>query len=782
MPKKHQFLLLLAGLLLYVAACSTQKSTDQVADNAYQPVIALLEDAIQYQMKDKALPAVSIALVDDQKVVWAKGFGFADPENKKRASANTIYRVGSVSKLFTDIAIMQLVEKGEIELDAPVTTYLPEFAPRNSFEKKITLRQLMSHRSGLVREPPVGHYFDPTAPTLQATVASLNETELVYEPEARTKYSNAGIATVGYVLEKLKNQPFAEYVREAVLRPLGMQVSAFAPSGQINVELAKAEMWSYDGRSFAAPTFELWMSPAGSMYAPVLELAQFMKVLFNDGIGPNGIVLQPETLQQMWTPQFADTGERYGFGIGFSLSELEGQLCIGHGGAIYGFATQLSALPDSKLGVIVVTSMDIANSAMTQIADLALQSMLAHKNGKSLPAVHKTSAINPELARALDGTYHSGDHQIELVERNGELYLWHGSMRLRLKQDGYHLVADDRHGYGTLVMPQGTDVVKIGDRRYERVPSKLPPLAKSEFLGLIGEYGWDHNVLFVFEKNNQLHCLIEWGFVYPLQQIDKDVFAFPDYGLYHGEKLQFKRDAMGRAERVISAGIQFDRRSLGVEDGATFRIEPVQPVEALRKIARAATPPEQADDLLLPDLVELSTLDSTLKFDIRYATTNNFMSTVFYKQPRAFMQRPASQALIRAHQKLKKQGYGLLIHDAYRPWFVTKMFWDATPENMKDFVADPQSGSIHNRGAAVDLTLYDLETGKPAQMVGGYDEFSERSFPQYVGGTSRQRWLRELLRDAMEEEGFEVYRYEWWHFNDQNAAKYPILNLEFDEL
>ena len=205
-------------------------------------------------------------------------------------------------------------------------------------------------------------------------------------------------------------------------------------------------------------------------------------------------------------------------------------------------------------------------------------------------------------------------------------------------------------------------------------------------------------------------------------------------------------------------------------------------MEALRKIARAATPPEQADDLLLPDLVELSTLDSTLKFDIRYATTNNFMSTVFYKQPRAFMQRPASQALIRAHQKLKKQGYGLLIHDAYRPWFVTKMFWDATPENMKDFVADPQSGSIHNRGAAVDLTLYDLETGKPAQMVGGYDEFSERSFPQYVGGTSRQRWLRELLRDAMEEEGFEVYRYEWWHFNDQNAAKYPILNLEFDEL
>ncbi|MBC8066304.1 MAG: beta-lactamase family protein, partial [Chlorobia bacterium] len=156
----------------------------------------MLEKFIEHEMRDKDLPALSIALVDDQQIVWAKGFGFADAKAKIPATAETVYRVGSVSKLFTDIAIMQLVEQGKLDLDVPVTRYLPDFHPRNPFGKPVTLRQLMSHRSGLVREPPVGNYFETTEPSLARTIASLNETKLVYAPETRTKYSNAAIATV----------------------------------------------------------------------------------------------------------------------------------------------------------------------------------------------------------------------------------------------------------------------------------------------------------------------------------------------------------------------------------------------------------------------------------------------------------------------------------------------------------------------------------------------------------------------------------------------------------
>ena len=137
---------------------------------------------------------------------------------------------------------------------------------------------------------------------------------------------------------------------------------------------------------------------------------------------------------------------------------------------------------------------------------------------------------------------------------------------------------------------------------------------------------------------------------------------------------------------------------------------------------------------------------------------------------------------LRANKRLKERGLGLLIHDAYRPWHVTKMFWDATPDDLKDFVANPAKGSRHNRGCAVDLTLYDLSSGKPIQMVAGYDEFSPRSFPLYPGGTSRQRWYRELLRRTMEAGDVTIYEFEWWHFDYKDWKKYRIGNVTFEEI
>jgi len=299
---------------------------------------------------------------------------------------------------------------------------------------------------------------------------------------------------------------------------------------------------------------------------------------------------------------------------------------------------------------------------------------------------------------------------------------------------------------------------------------------------LIGEYGWDHNVLFILEKHGTLHALIEWFFSYPLTEISKDVFAFPGDGLYHGEKLIFKRDKDGSAMQVEAASVVFKRRAVGTGTDATFRIEPLKPAEELRQIALAAQPPAETGDFLQPNLVELSSLDRTIQYDLRYASTNNFMSTVFYHQAKAFLQRPAAEALARAHQSLKQRGYGLLIHDAYRPWYVTKMFWEATPVDKRIFVADPAQGSRHNRGAAVDLTLYDLKTGQPVEMVSGHDEFSERAYPDYMGGTSLQRWHRELLRNAMEAQGFRVYEWEWWHFDYKDWRRYPIQNLTFDKI
>jgi D-alanyl-D-alanine dipeptidase len=214
----------------------------------------------------------------------------------------------------------------------------------------------------------------------------------------------------------------------------------------------------------------------------------------------------------------------------------------------------------------------------------------------------------------------------------------------------------------------------------------------------------------------------------------------------------------------------------------TFRITPVRPVEELRREALAARPPSEAGTFRAPDLVELVTLDPTIELDIRYAGTNNFLSTKMYDEARAYLQRPAAEAVVRVHLALRARGYGLLIHDAYRPWYVTKMFWDATPADKRDFVADPAQGSRHNRGCAVDLTLFDLRTGAAVQMPSLYDEMSERAYPTYAGGTRDERARRDLLRQAMEAEGFAVYEFEWWHFDYRDWREYPILNVAFDRI
>ena len=235
-------------------------------------------------------------------------------------------------------------------------------------------------------------------------------------------------------------------------------------------------------------------------------------------------------------------------------------------------------------------------------------------------------------------------------------------------------------------------------------------------------------------------------------------------------------------DSLVIGGRSWHRLALGPASGNVFRITPRASYDSLMKVARSASPPKEEGDFLPSDLVELVKLDSTIKLDVRYAGTDNFMSARFYSSPRAFLQRPAAEAAVRAHQALKAQGYGLLIHDGYRPWYVTKMFWEATPDPLRIFVADPSQGSRHNRGCAVDLTLYDLRTGEPVVMPSGYDEMSPRAFPTYPGGTSRQRALREMLRKAMEAEGFTVYETEWWHFDFRDWRRYRIGTARFEEL
>ncbi len=302
-----------------------------------------------------------------------------------------------------------------------------------------------------------------------------------------------------------------------------------------------------------------------------------------------------------------------------------------------------------------------------------------------------------------------------------------------------------------------------------------PPPPPQQFLGLIGEYGQDQHVLIVLEKTGKLHVRVNKNAVEPLEAISPDVYELS------GKKFVFQRDGAGKGIGVEFAGQTFPRRAIDGEDGQTFRVKPTRSVEEIRREIFGLKPPAEPEKKPA-DLVDLVDFVPGVRLEIRYATTNNFLSTPLYTSARALMERPAAEALAKVQAKLKPMGYGLLIHDAYRPWRVTKLFWEATPEVNHGFVADPAKGSRHNRGCAVDLTLCDLGTGQPIAMVGGYDEFSDRSYPNYPGGTTRQRWYRDLLRREMEAEGFTVNEAEWWHFDYDGWRDYPIIDIPFEAL
>jgi D-alanyl-D-alanine dipeptidase len=336
------------------------------------------------------------------------------------------------------------------------------------------------------------------------------------------------------------------------------------------------------------------------------------------------------------------------------------------------------------------------------------------------------------------------------------------------------------------VLTSKTSSADLQSKKYaaqSTVTAQAKPLpAPARWLGLIGEYGPDDDILIVLEQDGKLCASFKRAEPEPLDEITRNVFKFPSPGPHALQQLIFERNRGWRATQVAVDAVILKRRQIEPESGNQLRVKPLRPVPELMKEARAAQPPQENGEFRESDLVELGKMNRTIRLEIRYATTNNFLGTVFYSEARAFMQEPAAKAVVRASLKLKALGYGLLIHDAYRPWYVTKVFWDATPDDKKVFVADPAKGSRHNRGCAVDLTLYDLKTKRPIEMVSTYDETTARAYPDYPGGTSLQRWHRKLLRDAMEAEGFTVYAAEWWHFDYKDWQKYRIGNVTFEQI
>lgn len=781
---------LAAGLLLCVpliglvahpsARAAPAPSEAPLGDDRIAAVGARIAEAAQAEMADKHIPSIAVALVDRRGIVWQRSWSAS---GAVPVGIDALYRAGSVTKLFTDIAVMRLVEQGRLDLDSPVTRYLPDFRPGNPFGGAITLRQLMTHRAGLVREPPRGNYFDTAARGQADAVASLNDSVLVAPPGTITKYSNAGIAVVGEVIARVTGMSCEQAIARLVLSPLGMAASGLSRPGPGH-PLAPAQMASFDGPRVAAPPIELGTPAAGSLYTNVGDLGRFVRMLLNRGMLPDGSALmRPETLAQMWQPQYPDAAGAPHYGLGFALGMSAGQQVVGHGGAVYGFASDVRLAPGAGLGVIVFSTVD-AGATARRLGDFALASLLAATQRRAAPEWPRSDAIGGEQAKRLVGRFVDGDDSLNLRVYGDALVLDAPERAGEVRRVQAGVLLDDVQTFDDrLALDPGGQWVELDGRRYRRAAWRRPPPPDAELAAQIGEYGFDHNILRIYQRDARAYARIEWVDWRPLRRVAPDVYDLPaDRGLYPREQIRFERDGDGRVTAAVLGGIRFPRRDFGAEAQAAVRAQLSGGIAALRRAALNATPPAGPPTARPSDLVAVRRVAPGIRLDIRYATPDNFTGQPIYESAGAFLQRPAAEALGRVHRALAADGFGLLVHDAYRPWYVTKMFWDATPPQSRVFVADPAQGSRHNRGAAVDLTMVDRATGRPIVAPGRYDEFSSRSYGNYVGGSDEQRWLRDLLRMTMERNGFTVYPQEWWHFDLDGWQAWPIGNATFRQL
>ena len=382
-------------ITVLLAACSSAPpSALPVARDDTSAVQSQLENYIQHEMARFKLAGLSIALVDDQKIVWARGFGWADAAARIPAGPDTRYRVGSISKLFTDTAAMQLVAEDRLNLDAPVQDTLPWFKIGSAWpdEKPITLRQLMAHHSGLPRDIWSGENMKE-APSPQhdfrAVLHTLAETQVDAPPERVFSYSNIGINVVGAMVEVASKQPFEQRIQESVLTPLGMPGAQFSAAVPTDATMARAY---FKGKAESEPAMR--DVPAGGMTASVTDLARFLMMQFSEGHNREGSVVLPAAQQAaMLQPQYSDLplNADLRIGLGWMLSTFGPNTVRGggpvahHGGTVFYFRSQLMMLPERKLGVVVLSNDGAADVVVHGVARRALALLLEARHGIRQP-------------------------------------------------------------------------------------------------------------------------------------------------------------------------------------------------------------------------------------------------------------------------------------------------------------------------------------------------------------------------------------------------------------
>jgi len=330
------------------------------ADPEVGAVLALLNARLETERQERGIPGMSVAVVYDQATLWAKGFGTANLEMGVPATPKTVYRVASITKLFTATMLLQLRDAGKLSLDDPIKRFLPTFEIESRFADSgpITLRQVMTHMAGLPRECSIDRWAMSESPSIEAVLDSLRDSETVFPPMAKYKYSNLGIAILGHALEVAAGQGYAEYVTRNILLPLGMSGSSFELSHQLKARMATGYFTSAgEGPQVAPPRPDGGaFVPVGQLRSCVTDMARFLSFQFGDGTFRGRRVLSGSSLREMHSPVHMEPDWKTGTALGWLLRRVCDYPALDYDGGNPGFTTDVMIVPGLKLGFAVFTN------------------------------------------------------------------------------------------------------------------------------------------------------------------------------------------------------------------------------------------------------------------------------------------------------------------------------------------------------------------------------------------------------------------------------------------
>ncbi len=389
-----KFILFFILCLLTKVGHSQQKNPVDLSE-----ALRLVDAWLEAQRDYDHLPGISVGIIKDQQLIWTKAYGFADLKKNTTSEPNTVYSICSISKLFTSVAIMQLVDAGKLRLDDSISMILPSFNLQQQFRGSgpITVRSLLTHSSGLPRESDYPYWTGPEFPfpTQQQIADKLGKQKTLYPASTYLQYSNLGMSLLGEVVEKVSGTPYDTYVENNILKPLRLaNTHPFLPAAQWGNKFATGYgALKRDGTRDPVPLFDARGIRAAAGYSSTVEdLAHFASWQFRLLQNGGKEILKSSTLKEMHRVQWVDPDWKTHWGLGFMVYQQDGKTLLGHGGSCPGYRTTLLLDPLEKLGFVVM----INASASPEKYATGIRNILLKAKTKEKEKVSKADSVTLE--------------------------------------------------------------------------------------------------------------------------------------------------------------------------------------------------------------------------------------------------------------------------------------------------------------------------------------------------------------------------------------------------